>query len=439
MESAGTYHTHAVIISIGDEITQGEALDTNTQWLAQQLVARGVGVSAHVTAPDDLATLVRALREASDRAPLVICTGGLGPTDDDLTRRALADASGEELVRDEGALDALRAWFSARGRDVLEMNAVQAMRPARGRCLTNPHGTAPGIFVRIGESDVYAMPGPPREMRPMFDEHVAPDLRPNPAHTIVMRSILTAGISESNVAQRLGELTARDRNPNVATTASLGLVTCRLRYEGPETDDARRALDELESRVREGLGAYAFATGETTIQAHTVERLKARGAALVTAESCTGGMVSELITGVPGCSSVYLGGCVAYHNESKIAQLGVKRETIERYGAVSERTAREMAHGLIERYAIDGFEDEFGVSITGVAGPSGGTEEKPVGTVYIGLAHRDADGAISDDIRRFRFPGSRADIRRRTSVSALMMLIRLIEGEPAPELLWQSS
>jgi len=273
----------------------------------------------------------------------------------------------------------------------------------------------------------------------MFREHVAPHLCPDPAHTIVMRSIQTAGIGESSVAKRLGELTARDRNPNVATTASLGLVTCRLRYEGPHTDGSRRALDELESRVREKLGAYAFTTGDTTIQAHAVERLKARSAALVTAESCTGGMVSELITDVPGCSSVYLGGCVAYHNETKITQLGVRRETIERHGAVSEQTAREMAHGAIERYAIDGFDDVFGISITGVAGPTGGTEEKPVGTVFIGVTRRGADGAISDDIRRFRFPSSRADIRRRTAVSALMMLTRLIEGEPAPELLWQSS
>lgn len=434
-----TLHTHAVVVSIGDEIAQGEALDTNTQWLARELVSRGIRVVAHVTCADEMETLTRTFAQACERAPLVISTGGLGPTADDLTREALSRASGQELVEDDVARKDLEAWFEARGRDILTMNTVQAMRPERGRCLPNPHGTAPGIWARIGGADVYALPGPPREMKPMFDEHVAPGFRVDESHAIVMRSVLTAGISESSVAQRLGEMMDRDRNPNVATTASLGVVTCRLRYDGADTDESRIEMDALEARVRDVLGRYVFATGQKTLQETIVLELEERGACLVTAESCTGGLVSEMITSVPGCSGVFPGGCISYSNGAKIAQLGVKAETIGTHGAVSRETAREMLSGVMARYAGDWEGDVFGISITGVAGPSGGSEDKPVGTVWIGAGRRSPDGAEKADIRHFRFPGPRSDVRRRSAVSALMMVRCLFVGDPAPTLLWQES
>jgi len=432
-----THHEHAAIVAIGDELTLGEHLDTNSKWIAEKLVGRGITVDLHLTAPDELALIADAISIASERCDLVICTGGLGPTEDDLTRRALAHAAEEGLVTDELALATIAGWFTSRGKELIDANAVQALRPESGSCIENPLGTAPGITMRVRCADVFCLPGPPREMRPMFESAVEPALRPAPGRAVIARSFLTAGIGESTVAQKLGGLMDRQLNPNISTTASLGTVTCRLRYSGEASETSERALDALEAQLHEAVGGYIIATGETSLAEQAVRALSEDGAALVTAESCTGGMVGEAITAVSGSSSVYLGGCVSYHNETKINQLGVTRQTMEAHGAVSEQTAREMARGVIERYTHDPAQRACSISITGVAGPSGGTEKKPVGTVYICISTR-SDGAFTrEDLRQFRFPGPREDVRRRSTASALTMLIHTLRGSTAPALLWQ--
>jgi len=436
MPNTLTPHIHAAIVAIGDELTLGERLDTNTRWLASELVRRGMTVSLHLTAPDDRAKITNAFTHACAHADIVISTGGLGPTDDDVTRQSLADASDDELVTDADALEILERRFKDRGKMLVAKNAVQAMRPSRAACLPNPLGTAPGISLRINETDVFALPGPPREMMPMFESSVVPALRVPEGRTVIARSFLTAGIGESNVATELGDLMARDRNPNISTTASPGTVTCRLRHEGEETPDSVRALDELESKFRAALGAFIIASGDVTIEQHTVALLAEKHAILVTAESCTGGLISELVTSVSGSSAVYLGGCIAYHNETKISQLSVSRDTLDAHGAVSEQTALEMSQGLLTRYAIDDVNNLCAISVTGIAGPTGGTEDKPVGTVYICCAHKN-DGQVREDVRRFRFPGSREDVRQRTAAAAFTMLHFMLTDQESPELLWQ--
>jgi len=437
MPPTTTHHEHAAVIAIGDEITLGEHLDTNTRWIAEQLVELGITVDLHIAVPDDLARITDAISLACERAELVICTGGLGPTADDLTRQALAAAAGERLVTDAGALKAIERWFEARSKELMGTNAVQALRPESGACLDNPLGTAPGLSVRVGDVDVFCLPGPPREMMPMFEQFVAPALRPAPGRRVIARIFLAAGIGESAVAHKLGELMDRGRNPNISTTASLGTVTCRLRFAGEETEESRTELGALESQMIDRIGDFVIASGGITLAEQTVRALSGSGTVLVSAESCTGGMVGEAVTAVAGSSAVYLGGCVSYHNETKIKQLGVARETIERFGAVSGQAALEMARGALERYTHDPAQDACSISITGIAGPSGGSDEKPVGTVYICVCLRKNGTITHEDTRRFRFPGQRQDVRERATVAALTMLNLVLRGATRPTLLWQ--
>lgn len=435
-------HTHATIVAVGDELTLGQRVDTNSAWISGRLAELGVHARHHVTVDDDAERLTAALRQAVAQAPLVVVTGGLGPTADDLTREALARATGDVLLEDAVALEAVRAWFAGRGTPMPEPNRVQALRPGRGRCLANPHGTAPGLHVWLEPGaeywdgaegrgcDVFALPGPPAEMKPMFEAAVAPAIvAPRVVRT---RLVAAVGLGESAVAERLGVLMARDREPLVGTTASGGIVSVRMREErsrseGRRERDARGgdrdALDLTEAEVRRRLGACVFTpeggTGEETLAAVVLELLRRRGERLVVAESCTGGGLGAMLTDEPGASDVFVGGVISYSNELKTGLLGVGSELLATHGAVSEAVARAMAEGALGRVGGD-----RALAITGVAGPGGGSAEKPVGAVWIAAASRGG----TTEARRFLFRGGRQAVRDRAALMALAMLRLRVVG-----------
>lgn len=428
-------HRTAAIISAGDELTLGQKLDTNSKWLSERLVDLGIMPIEHVTVPDDRVAHAQAFSRLAGRADLILCTGGLGPTADDLTRHALADAAGDTLVEDDEALRQIQAWFAARGRRMGELNRAQALRPSRGVMLPNAHGTAPGLSAALAgprPCDVFCLPGPPAEMQPMFESHVAPRLRPPAGRTVRTRVLHCVGIGESDLAAKLGPLMARDRNPMVGTTASGGVVSVRLRFEGPGSPEhAQAALDADERTVRGLAEDFIFGAGDDTLALSVVRELAAQKRSLVVAESCTGGMLGAAITAVPGASAVFAGGWIAYDNRVKAGALGVPQALIDAHGAVSRHTAAAMAEGALRASPVPA---HVALAITGVAGPEGGSPDKPVGTVWIALAQH----GTPTDARRFSMGGDRETVRRWSVLAALAMLWMHLRGRPAVRLLRQA-
>lgn len=432
----GTFHRRAGVISVGDELILGQTLDTNAKWVSEQLVSAGVVPVERATVPDDLRAQAGVFARLARVCDLLICTGGLGPTADDLTRAALGEAMGEELVSDGAALREISEWFASRSRTMPAMNAVQALRPRSARCLQNANGTAPGLYASMPRPDglscdVFCLPGPPGEMRPMFIRDVLPAIRAEPGRLVRTRSVHTFGIGESALAERLGNLMDRGRNPLVGTTASGGVVTCRIRYEGGgEPAVVDRALDELVGEVRRLGAPYVFGEGPETLASVVLGTLGARGETLGVIESCTAGMLGSLLGDVPGASRAFLGGLVTYANTLKEQLAGVARATLAEHGAVSAEAAREMAVGGLERLGVS-----HCLAITGVAGPDGGTPEKPVGTVWIARA---SVGATAE-VRGFRMVGDRQGVRDWSAKSALMMLVLHLAGNDGVAMLRQTS
>lgn len=418
-------HRTAAIISQGDEIVIGQTLDTNSKWIAAQLLDRGIVPIEHVSLPDDRVAIAAAFTRLSERVDLIVSSGGLGPTEDDLTRFALADASSDALLEDSEALAQIAAWFAARGRPMNELNRVQALRPTRAEFLPNLFGTAPGIRSRIGRCDVFCLPGPPRELAPMFERLVVPTLKPDPSRTVLVRVIHTIGLGESDIALRFrdapgGDLMARDRSPLIGTTASNSVVSCRIRYEGSlSSDQARSLVARDEAAIRSLIGESIFGVDDDTLASVIVQTLRGRGQTIATIESCTGGLIASQITDVAGASDVFRTGWVTYANETKTSEVGVPLKlfkdpaTSAARGAVSAEVALAMATGGLNKANAD-----HAVAVTGIAGPSGGTPEKPVGTVFVALASRH----VEPDIRRFAFTGDRAAIREWSARAALAMI-----------------
>lgn len=448
-------HTHAVILSTGDELMTGQLQDSNARWLSEQLVNVGILVSAHAAVGDDLSDLIAAIQHSAARAPLIIMSGGLGPTDGDLTREAICRATSDLLVLDPASRVDLADKLTRRGREVTPRQERQAFRPSRAAAIPNPFGTAPGLHATITSegdwktTDILCLPGPPGELQPMFTRDILPLLRPPADRLVLTRLLHVIAIPEADCVQRLGDLTKRDRVPLVGITASGGVLTIRIRYEAsePNTDSGRAVaaarINAIETDIRCILGDHVLPgsgtgdeSGPAHLAAHTIRALRASPDAprtLAVVESCTGGMLGEMLTAISGSSSVFLGGFITYSNTLK-QRLGVRAETLHRVGAVSPETAREMAFcGLRESTA------DYCVSITGIAGPDGGSQAKPVGTVHIALAAKSSDGEHTVDSRHFLFTGGREDIRRRACVSALAMLHFNLRAHPpgTPRLLWE--
>lgn len=418
-------HRRAAILSVGDELVLGQTLDTNSRWLSSRLAEAGVPVVEHVTAPDDLDRLAGALRRLASAVDLVVVTGGLGPTLDDLTRPALARVMNEPLVEDAALLEQIRSMFARAAIPMAESNRVQAQRPRSAEGLPNPTGSAPGLAAAVrtgGEpADVFCLPGPPGEMRPMFDAYVQPRLRPPAGRVVRTTALHTFGIGEAALAERLGALMDRDRNPLVGTTASQGVVTCRVRFEGA-ADDADRAMAETERLVLAAASPFVYGRDGESLADAALRELERRAERLVVVESCTGGLLGAMITEVPGSSASFLGGWITYSNELKESEVGVPEDLLRAHGAVSAEVARAMAERPLLRDAGAGA--HHALAITGVAGPSGGTAAKPVGTVFIARASRraGAPGGFHTEVRRFLFVGDRSLVRHRSALSALAML-----------------
>ena len=421
---------HAVILSIGDELVLGQTVDTNSAFLSAELAGLGIGTRYHQTIGDDQASTTQAICQASAAAPLVLISGGLGPTDDDLTRQALADALGVDLVFHKPSLDAIKARMTSFGRKMPSRNEIQAMHPRGSQMIPNSCGTAPGIKAQLGRAIIYVAPGVPRELFIMFEKSILPELRrvEGTRDVILTTKINTFGMGESTVAEKLGGLTDRNRNPLVGTTVGDGIVAVRIRSEFADATQARLELLRTIEQVERRLGAVVFGRDEMLIQEALVDMLKQRRLTVATAESCTGGLMGKMITDVAGSSSVYKGGWLVYTNQMKIDHLGIDQALIEQHGAVSQPVVAAMARG-----AVLGSGADIGIAITGVAGPDGGTPGKPVGTVWIALAHPAEGVGAEGEASLLQLSGPRAMIRSRAATSALQMIRLHLMGQPVDE------
>ncbi len=414
----------AELLSVGTELLLGHIADTNATYLAQRLAALGIDLFYISAVGDNLARLSETLARSRQRSDLVVITGGLGPTEDDLTREAIAAVLGETPSVDEDYLERLRAWFASRGVVMPASNTKQAWVLPSVTTLANPVGTAPGWWAERDDKIIVAMPGVPHEMQRMWEREVAPRLAPRSGSALFTRILRVAGLGESTVEERLGEL-VRSANPTVATYAKRNAVDVRITAKAPSEDEARRMAEEMEQRARGVLGQHVFGVDEQTPQSAALRLLIERGLTLATMESCTGGLLASLITDVPGSSAAYRGGLVSYATELK-EEWGVPRDVIATHGVISIETARAMARSARERLVAD-----IGIGITCVAGPDT-QEDQPVGTVHIAVASADR---ISDTSQRFR--GDRAEIKGRAATTALgllrLHLLRSAEPEQAPE------
>jgi nicotinamide-nucleotide amidase len=412
----------AEIVSIGTELLLGQINDTNASYLGRTLAGLGVDLYYKTTVGDNEARIVETLERARSRADVILTTGGVGPTEDDLTKECVARVFGEELVMDEPSLEALRAFFARRGvRPMPERNAKQALIYRHGRPIPNPNGTAPGALLEKDGKIVISMPGPPNEMIPMVENHVVPLLAERltgQRQYLVTRVLRFIGIGESAVDEQVQDLLA-GTNPTVAPLAHTGEVHLRLGAKDVTPEAAAARIAPVEEEIRRRLGRYIYGIDSTPLEGAVVALLRERSLTLACAESCTGGGLGSRITAVPGSSAVFLGGMVTYANAAKASLLGVPEELLATQGAVSAPVAEAMAAGARQRLGAD-----FALAITGVAGPDGGTAEKPVGLVYVALA-----AANRVQVRENHFIGIREDIRRRSTQMALQMLFERLRSE----------
>lgn len=412
---------NAELVFVGTELLLGDILNTNAQFLSRELSLLGVDVYRQTTVGDNLERVKNAIREALSRSDIVITTGGLGPTEDDLTKEAVAEALGLPMELHANVLESLRCFFAERRHPMTKNNEKQAWFPKGSELLKNPRGTAPGCYIHHKEKHLFVLPGPPWEMEPMFRDEVRPILNrilPRAA-VIVSRTLKMVGIGESVMEEKVKDLLA-SANPTVAPYAKYGEVTLRLTAKCGTMAEAERLIASLEKTIRERIGeTYIYGADEDTLESVVGELLRRRGWRLATAESCTGGLLADQITNVAGSSDYFDGGFITYSNAAKSDLLGVDPVLIANKGAVSPEVAAAMAEGARRVRKAD-----VGVGITGIAGPGGGTAQKPVGLVYMAVAL--PNGTF---VEEHRLTGERAGIKRRSAKLALNLLRRKLLSE----------
>jgi len=405
----------AELISTGTELLLGQILNTNAKFLGERLARLGIDVFFQTTVGDNESRLAEVLHTALKRANLIIITGGLGPTSDDLTKETAARVLGLELLTDELSLVRIEDFFRVRGRKMPEMNRKQALMPAGALVLANMAGTAPGMIVEQAGKSIVILPGPPVEMEPMFLETVEPYLKKKLGEDrvlIVSRIIKVLGLGESTIEEKIRDLVDKQVNPTIAFLAPRGEVYIRVTAKTGTEKEAMEMIAGIENEIRKRLGDYVYGADGETMESVVAGLLKRHGLTVSVAESCTGGLIAKRLTDVPGVSENFMYGIVTYSNDAKTRFLGVSAGTLEKHGAVSEDTASEMAFGVRQAGGTD-----LALSVTGVAGPGGGTPEKPVGLVFIGFAEGN-----NVAVKRHLFTGDREVIRWQTANAALNLL-----------------
>ena len=403
----------AAIITIGDELLYGSVVDTNAAYIGQRLTETGIEPVFSITVGDEASRIGGALEVACRQADAVLVTGGLGPTHDDVTKTVIAEAIGQDLVFHPDILETVENMFTRRGMAMPESNRIQAYMPRHAEVLDNPVGTAPGFLAHHNGTAVFVMPGVPREMKQMLNEQVLPRLRDKSAGRVILhRWIRTTGIGESSLTQIIGDVIDEAKDVKIASLPQETGVNLRLTAEGRTGDEARRRIEAVESRMVARAGEHIYGVDDDTLEEVVGRLLRDAGATVAIAESCTGGLVASRMTDVPGSSDYLKEGVVSYSNAAKMTRLEVPVGTIDRHGAVSAETAAAMATGMRQTSGAT-----YGLSTTGVAGPGGGTPEKPVGLVYLGLAS--ADGV---ETRKLLLGPDRHVNKTRAALAALNLL-----------------
>jgi len=406
------------VLSIGTELLLGQIIDTNAAYLGERLAGLGIGCYYRDTVGDNADRLDGVLRLAAGRADVIVCTGGLGPTGDDITSAAIARVFEAPLEMNEEGKQHIESFFTRFGRPLTDKQYKQALLPHGSTIVPNPVGTAPGFILGKDGKTVIALPGPPHEMQPMWLETVEPYLRRLSGEVIFSRTLRFCGIGEAALETELQDL-MENANPTVAPYAKLAEVHIRLTAKAASEEEAVRVIAPMEEEIRRRAGRYLYGADEETLEVVTGKLLRERGLTLAVAESCTGGLLGGRITNVPGSSDYFLGGVISYSNGLKESLLGVPAETLKEHGAVSEETARAMAMGIVHATGAS-----LGIGVTGVAGPGGGTAEKPVGLVYLGIARKDGGAKVL----KLSMWGDRATVRNRAVQQALVLLRDVLIG-----------
>lgn len=399
----------AEIITVGTEILLGDILNTNTHYLSNELANMGVDVYYQITVGDNESRLLNQLEESFRRSDLVVLTGGLGPTQDDLTKEVCAKYFNLDMEFHQPSWDKIIEIHNKMKRTPTENNKKQAYFPVNSIILPNEYGTAPGCIMEKDNKTIIVMPGPPREMKPMFDNFVKPFLQKNSEDILKSKVIRIIGVGESKVENDLLDLIQKQVNPTIATYAKDGECTVRITAKGKTVEEVEKLILPVVKEIKNRFKETVYGEDETTIEDEVAKILVKNNLTISVAESCTGGMVSSSLINYPGISSVFMEGCVTYSNQAKMKSLNVKEETLNSVGAVSEQCAKEMAQGVAARHNTN-----IGLSTTGIAGPEGGSEEKPVGLVYMGIKIND-----KTIVKKYIFNGDRQQIRYRACKTLL--------------------
>lgn len=411
----------AEIITIGDEILIGQIVDTNSAWMAQQLNAVGIRIKQISSVSDNREHIFSALKEASQRADVILITGGLGPTKDDITKTTLAEYFNVGMKRDEETLDLVKQIFARYNRPLLDVNIRQADVPENCEVLLNKNGTAPGMWFLESGKVYVSMPGVPHEMMYLMEDLVIPKLKATfDLPKIIHQTILTVGEGESFLAKRIEDI--EDQLPpeiKLAYLPKLGLVRLRLSAYGDNEEKLKQQLAIQTKKITDRLGSTVVATADIPLEKVILLLMAKNKHTLSLAESCTGGYLAHLFTSLPGASDVFVGGAVSYSYEMKEQMLGVKHDTLRQTGAVSEETVREMVEGALRNFSSD-----YAIAVTGIAGPGGGTPDKPVGTVWIAVARKDKTVA-----KKYQFGNKRTQNIERTAIAAMGDLLKLLHEQ----------
>lgn len=399
----------AEIITVGTEILLGDILNTNCRYLSRELAAMGIEMYYQITVGDNEERLLKTLEESLNRSDIVICTGGLGPTEDDITKEVCAKYFGYKLELHKPSLDAMIERFKHMNRVPTKNNEKQAYFPKEAYILKNDNGTAPGCIMEKEGKMIVVLPGPPKEMESMFENYVKPYLSKLTDDVIESEVLRIIGVGESKVENDILDIIDSQTNPTIATYAKGYECTLRITAKAKSVEEAKELIKPMSDEMKRRFGQSLYAVGETSIEEVVAKMLVENNLKIAVAESCTGGMVSASLINYPGISSVFMEGCVTYSNEAKMKSLGVKKETLDVYGAVSDKCAKEMASGVAARYNTN-----VGIATTGIAGPGGGTDEKPVGLVYFGIY---INGKVIS--KKYVFNGDRQGVRERATRTIL--------------------